>query len=327
MNGQRGSVLIVCLWIMAILSLLALGLSYRMRVEMRLTTYQWDMTSLIQMAKVGAARAAALLKEEEAEYSARNQRWSHSPDDFLEVETPMGQYTVATVVESADYGDHVLNGLEDEESRINLNAAPKDVLENLFADSPDVVAAVLDWRDPDDNVTDGGAENEIYESLEPPYKCRNGNFRSVEELLLVYGITPALYNEVKDLVTVHGSGKVNINTAPPPVLAALGLEESLVDRIVDYRRGPDQLEGTEDDGVFANPAEIESSLAGDEAFPGEEYMRLRHLIQVQQLAVKSEGFRLNVTAHARDGAIVKKFRLVITNNEDKGMIQSWRELI
>jgi DNA uptake protein ComE-like DNA-binding protein len=55
--------------------------------------------------------------------------------------------------------------------------------------TPDVIAAIIDWRDADNAVTPGGAESDYYLSLQPPYTTRNGNLQSIRELLMVRGVT------------------------------------------------------------------------------------------------------------------------------------------
>ncbi len=91
-----------------------------------------------------------------------------------------------------------------------------------------IVDSVVDWIDNDDQELEMGAETGYYQSTGKSYGCRNGAFRSVEELLLVRGITKeVLYGTegkraLADFLTVYGGdGKVNINTADLAVLAAL----------------------------------------------------------------------------------------------------------
>ena len=55
----------------------------------------------------------------------------------------------------------------------------------------DVADAILDWMDEDDEVRDYGAEASYYQGLSPPYRP-NGPLDTVEELLLVRGVTPQL---------------------------------------------------------------------------------------------------------------------------------------
>jgi general secretion pathway protein K len=106
-----------------------------------------------------------------------------------------------------------------------------------------IINPVKDWLDSeDDDAITGlsGAESDYYLSLDPPYKCRNGPFRHVSEILYVRNIDPELFYHmdenlgISSFITVHGikpapanrhdlsyEGKININTADIPVLAAL----------------------------------------------------------------------------------------------------------
>ena len=56
----------------------------------------------------------------------------------------------------------------------------------------DVADAILDWLDSDDEMRPFGAELEYYTTLPTPYSPANGPIKSVEELLLVRGVTPTL---------------------------------------------------------------------------------------------------------------------------------------
>ena len=49
-------------------------------------------------------------------------------------------------------------GLIDEASKLNLNTATRAMLEELPRMTPELAAAIIDWRDSDDEVTEGGAE-------------------------------------------------------------------------------------------------------------------------------------------------------------------------
>lgn len=55
-----------------------------------------------------------------------------------------------------------------------------------------LVNAILDWRDIDDTLLTEGAEKEYYEGLQPPRSCKNSNIDTLEEMLLIKGITPDL---------------------------------------------------------------------------------------------------------------------------------------
>lgn len=178
-------------------------------------------------------------------YDARVEQWAQLPS-FQEMNNAKSRYII-----------------EDESGKLNLNALVKRpgnevnevmvaALRNLFAQmdlEEDPTDAILDWLDDDDDVRDLGAESDDYEGSEIPYSAKNGPMNSIEELLLIRGITPEVffdlnrdpkeeeekdnktkqqYDEAKtrslaDLLTVYGNpeGKINVNTARRELLEAV----------------------------------------------------------------------------------------------------------
>ncbi|MFH1282001.1 MAG: hypothetical protein ABIH91_04740, partial [Candidatus Omnitrophota bacterium] len=61
-------------------------------------------------------------------------------------------------------------------------------------------------------------------------------FSTINEVLLVKEITKDKFLLFKDLITVYGAGKVNINTVSKTVLMALGLDEEAANAILHFRR-------------------------------------------------------------------------------------------
>ncbi len=57
----------------------------------------------------------------------------------------------------------------------------------------EIVNAILDWIDSDEEARVGGAESIYYEGLAIPYSCRNAPLESIEELLQIQGVTPDLF--------------------------------------------------------------------------------------------------------------------------------------
>jgi general secretion pathway protein K len=139
--------------------------------------------------------------------------------------------------------------VEDASARLPLNLASEDELRALFLaagagfQEADVAAqSVLDWRDPDGLHRARGAEwDDWYRTLPVPVRPRNGPFESVDELRHVRGME-RLYPRVVPLLTVLGTGRVNLNTAPPEVLRALpGMDDESVGLVLSRRRGPRPL--------------------------------------------------------------------------------------
>jgi DNA uptake protein ComE-like DNA-binding protein len=93
-------------------------------------------------------------------------------------------------------------GLENESARLNLNTVlladsieengAQNILMTLPGMTEPIAAAILDWIDPDDDARLLGAERQYYSALSPGYEPRNGPLGSLEELLLVRDVTPAL---------------------------------------------------------------------------------------------------------------------------------------
>jgi general secretion pathway protein K len=108
-----------------------------------------------------------------------------------------------------------------------------------------IVDSLVDWLDTDDMELEFGAESSYYQLLSPGYACQNGPMNFIDDLLLVKGITRALFYGVegkkalKDYVTVYGDdGKINLNTAAPEVIQALNpqITRELAASLDEFRR-------------------------------------------------------------------------------------------
>jgi general secretion pathway protein K len=112
-----------------------------------------------------------------------------------------------------------------------------------------MVDSILDWRDPDDFHRLQGAESDYYQSLPNPYQAKNGNFETVEELILVKGVTAEiLYGNdqnpgLVDFLTVQAkTNKINLNAASQPVLMALpGMTSEIAEAVMAYRQDKEIL--------------------------------------------------------------------------------------
>lgn len=139
--------------------------------------------------------------------------------------------------------------ITDEEGRLNINGGSAERMQRLLSAigidkiaRDQIVDAIEDWRDANDTTRTNGAESEdYYLKLPVPYRARNGNLQDTDELLQVKGVTPEIYYgqadspALADLVTARGRGTVNLNTAPPAVLAATGLSDAEMSDIVSTR--------------------------------------------------------------------------------------------
>ena len=137
----------------------------------------------------------------------------------------------------------------------NWNPAQRDLfrrflLSKSFGIDSDEVQNLMDfikdWLDTDDAVTRFGAESGYYQGLEPSYACNNGPMASLDRLVLIKGMSEELVygtaekKGILPYLSVHGNGKININTAGPVVLNALSgeMNEAMVQDMIAYREDP-----------------------------------------------------------------------------------------
>ena len=181
----NGSILIIVLWIALGLVALALYFANSMRSELRASDNRVSMLAADQAIE-GAARYVTTLLATQAtngvvpyftDYSSEavaigdSHFWLLGRDD--------GQGTP----------NQIYFGLVDEASKLNLNTATVEMLELLPRMTPELAAAIVDWRDSNDDMTSGGAEEDTYARMRPAYHCKNAPFESTDELRLVSGAT------------------------------------------------------------------------------------------------------------------------------------------
>jgi type II secretory pathway component PulK len=118
-------------------------------------------------------------------------------------------------------------GVIDESGKINLNSLLKwdatgqkghDLLMLLPNMTDDIASSIMDWLDPDEDTRTNGAESDYYQTLNPPYNAKNGPLDTLDELLLVKGVTPQLlygndanHNGVFDADEVDAAGNGTVD--------------------------------------------------------------------------------------------------------------------
>ncbi|MGZ8202151.1 MAG: type II secretion system minor pseudopilin GspK [Burkholderiales bacterium] len=172
-------------------------------------------------------------------YDARTSSFDHTAE-------PWATNVPPTKVEEGE----VAGSVSDESAKWNLNNMLRDGQINpsemaVFArllsalQMPSSLAAALaDWLDPDSESSPGGAEDEYYLSLSPPYRTAAQRLADVDDLLRVRGFDADTVERLRPYVTaLPRQNAVNLNTASVSVLAALLPKLSLtqVRRFVEQR--------------------------------------------------------------------------------------------
>lgn len=257
--NEKGVALIMVLWIIAILSVIAFEFSYAMRTEVKIVKNFQEELQLYALAEGGVERAIAELvykHDPRVQNKRRTLKSKDFPPEKKEWVTDGRGYPL-----TFDLGVCEVR-VRGEAGKININLVSgmllRKIITNLGVEGEAgdiVVDSLLDWRDPDDLYRLNGAENDYYQSLPEPYECKNGNLDSIEELLLVRGVTPELFygkkgtwpgeggkekgNRIglKDIFSIYALGEqVDINSATPPVLRfALGIPSEIARGIIQAR--------------------------------------------------------------------------------------------
>lgn len=330
----RASALIITLWVLGFLTILVVNLGFLVRSQLQFADHLQDRLKMYYLARAGIERAVAELSiDESRNYDALNESWANNEKLFKDYSFGGGFISISYNPGSLEGQEEMtLYGAMDESSKIDINSVSSDILITLLErigqveteEAIDIARAIIDWRDQDIVLSPGGAEDEYYQGLSSPYKCKNGKFQILQELLLVKGLTPEIFSAIKEVITVYGTEQVNINTASFSCLYALGLSTSLCERIIEFRQGSDGIAGTEDDYIFKSPVELMNigSLFTEEA------TQINNLISRNMLTVRSSIFRVNslgILKNAR-GSRSREIVCVLKRQENKGAkILYWHE--
>ncbi|MFA5356806.1 MAG: helix-hairpin-helix domain-containing protein [Candidatus Omnitrophota bacterium] len=244
------------------------------------------------MARSAVAAAFHLIENDRSPYDTLERLTQEKRLDFC-----AGNSIVYFFADKADNQDG--QQVVDEGALVNLNLASVDILEKL------------------PGISEEAAENIASSRFKP--------FASVNEVLLVEGVTKEDLLLFKDLVTVHGIGKVNINTAPKEVLVALGLDESLAELLIRFR-SEHLIEPEEGSKAIASEYGISDTGALIENMRQFSLLSLRQeqdlISLLPKLSVKSEYLRLNLVAYFGKERGTR-YSIVICPATKK--VLSWRE--
>lgn len=252
-SGRRvekdGGILIVVLWTLFFLAALAAAVAAYVGGQMEVARRLGGQVISRQAALAGVDHGLALVLQETNGWKALNERWSNNSQEFRAVDSGLRtSWTASYLRECADGSVATNYGLADEQGRIDVNLARVEVLAALFrvtgglgAEPANTLAKTV--AEARTAPPAGQKHTGIARSVWTLADLQNGPFLSVHELLWVRGMTRDLFDRVAPYITVHGGGRVNINTAGPMVLrvlvAARGMEDSddAIRKILQFREG------------------------------------------------------------------------------------------
>ncbi len=188
--------LIVVLWLLMVLGFVVLGLNRSTQLLQARSRGALAQVQARWVARAGVERAFERLDYDLTAYDWSGDEWYDDPGMFDAVELADGfMFWVTAPVKEGDPDDAARFGLDDESSRMTVNAygnaALTRLLENLNSEAN--AQTIIDWRDGNSDQPPGGAEATYYADLRYPYDIANAPFRTHRELMLVKGITPELF--------------------------------------------------------------------------------------------------------------------------------------
>ena len=282
MHYSKASILILVLFVMVVLSMVALSFAYRAGLESRLVAHRAVMTRLRAHAFSAAAIAMARLVENSNDFDHPAEPWC--PHQPLATEGWLPDWSEDQARRRADFVTDYR--VIDEDGKLNVLFASSEALEGLGM-SVEQVAGLFDWMDADDIPRSEGAEADYYRLLPNPYRCKNKPLEFLEELLLIRGFGATdYYGEHYDrqmrtyedeytrgsssetgygtvpigwvrLLTCVGDGRINLNTAPVAVLDTLPLSEGAVDQITGFRDFDENSSGRLEDHAFRSDGDVD----------------------------------------------------------------------
>ncbi|SPE62713.1 conserved hypothetical protein [Verrucomicrobia bacterium] len=291
-STDGGIAMIIVMISILVLSILAGGFAYSMKVETKLALNANSEAELEWLGRSGVEYARWILAQQlmiSAEpYDALNQVWAGGQGGIGTSNSPL-----VNVQREVHLGDGSFTWkITDLERKFNINLGNERILQQALilmganaSETTPIVNSILDWIDNGRNPRVEGAKDEFYQGLSPPYYCKNGPIDDMSELLLVKGITPDVYwgavstNHPQDafqqrygptgppgqpviypvglvdLFTPMSYGKINVNTASAAVLQLLpGLDSTVAEAIVAGRSGEDDGSGLL--GPYKNVQEV-----------------------------------------------------------------------
>lgn len=301
-QNQRGTVLLLVLIVVALLSALLTDWAFSTLVDMRLTETFRDSNRAYYLARGGVEVGRQLLSIDNNLYDAPTEMWGVGVPSY-----PVSDDATVSIT------------LVDEDSRFNLNQLVdgagnahvvnrerfRRLLSSLDISDPVALSdALIDWIDIGDVSSPSGVENSWYQSLTPPMTCKNDKLDTVDELLLVKGFTPEIVQKLTPHVTVAGVSKLNVNTASKELL--LVWHKDLTPS------GIEQLLTARQDKPFKTLAEVQAAI---------DVTNYGNLVEQGDIAVTSQFYRITSVAQVNDGV-----RTVEALIKKDGNSQLWRRV-
>ncbi len=170
---------------------------------------------------------------------------------------------------------------------------------------------LLDWIDPDNIPRLNGAEES------DDYHPANALLTSVEEVKQIKGWEKFTSRPGwDDDFTVNSNTGVDLSWASHDVLMALpGMSEPMVESFLQLRRGPDGIDGTEDDAQFQSMGQVGAALGLTQA----QLAALNNLVVFKSPVVR-------IISVGKSGNTTRTVQIVVRKAGNVPQMITWKEL-
>ena len=243
-KSERGVALLATLMAVALMTILVVDFTSSSALGYRSAANQANELRAEYLARSAVNVGLALLAKQarmntasQQSFYALTQPWAMP---FPPVPMDGGTATVSIVDEARKFN---INSIVNQRTGAVMQQPYLPMLQRLFAIleiDPQIIPAIIDWLDPDSvESPGGGAEADYYMRLTPPYEPRNGPMPTIGDLRMIRGIDTPTFMRLRQFLTVAPETRININTAPPELIAALSenlaRDDSLVKEILAAR--------------------------------------------------------------------------------------------
>ncbi len=247
MTGERGFALIAVMLVLALLAVVVTELAFSARLEASMVRAYRDGVLARHLAEAGVQQAIREILSQ-AQVAAVDEDGQLVFYRALPGQTTPTRLPALPRTRVALGAGRVLLPDQRRGGAAQPQRRRPDRLDRLLAaleverEQRDIIKDSLqDWRDANELHRAHGAESDFYLKLPVPYRARNGNLQDATELLQIRGVTPELYCRRGRPPGARRSGHrvgrstVNLNTASPLVLKALGLSDAEIADVVQTR--------------------------------------------------------------------------------------------
>ncbi|MFA5081796.1 MAG: type II secretion system minor pseudopilin GspK [Hydrogenophilaceae bacterium] len=218
-SRQRGAAVIVAMLVVALATIAAAGFMFRSQLEWRKFENAANLDQARWILRAAEQWAATVLMDD-----ARNSRVDHRGEAWAQELPPVESegYVISGRMEEQD-GSFNLNNLVVDGQIDEQQLAVFQRLLKVLRLPAELAWHVADWLDSDQEpLQPGSAESAYYLGLTPPYTAADRPLVSVDELTRVKGVDRDILGQLRPFVAALPRGnRVNVNTAPAEVLAAL----------------------------------------------------------------------------------------------------------